>query len=67
MRINVETLREEKGATMAVNMVEEFPPVDLTRSELVFVEPVRFTGQAIQYRAPNCGDRGGLRTRSCNV
>jgi hypothetical protein len=46
VRINVEALREEKGATMALNMVEEFPPVDLTRSELVFVEPVRFAGQA---------------------
>jgi uncharacterized protein len=46
VQINVETLREEKGATVPINMVEDFPPVDLTRSELVFVEPVSFTGQA---------------------
>ena len=41
---------------MALNMVEEFPPVDLTvrnllanRSDLL---------DRPQYRAPNCGDRG---------
>ncbi|HOL51260.1 MAG TPA: DUF177 domain-containing protein [Bacillota bacterium] len=46
MQIDVEGLREEKGSTMSIDMAEDFPSIDLIRSELVFVEPVRFVGQA---------------------
>ncbi|MEA4882117.1 MAG: DUF177 domain-containing protein [Clostridia bacterium] len=46
MRIDVESLRGEKGASVSLDLVEEFLPLDLQRSEIRFMEPLRFVGQA---------------------
>jgi uncharacterized protein len=51
VRIDLSPIQDQKGATIDVERVERFDPIDLGRSALAFPEPVRFVG-----KATNTGD-----------